>query len=64
MSQWEVNDSLSFELDYHDSVAESTPDSEFGSAGVLGVAAFIRGTTTVDFSSDFPILNVALPGPG
>ena len=29
---------------------------------MLGVAAFIRGTTTVDFSSDFPILNVALSG--
>ena len=59
--EWAVNDSLSFELDYHDSVAESKPDSEFGSAGVLGVAAFIRGTTTVDFSGDFPIVNVVLP---
>ena len=58
---WEVNDSLSLELDYHDSVAESEPDSPYGSAGVLGVAAFIRGTTTVDFSGDFPILNVVLP---
>jgi TonB-dependent receptor len=58
---WEVNDSLKFELDFHDSTAESKPDSEFGSAGVLGVAGFIRGTTTVDFSGDFPILNVVLP---
>jgi len=58
---WAVNDKLKFELDYHDSSAESTPDSEFGSAGVLGVAGFIRGTTTVDFSGDFPILNVQLP---
>ena len=61
--EWEVNDALTLELDYHDSTAESSPDSEFGSAGVLGVADFIRGTTTIDFSSDFPILNVALPGP-
>jgi TonB-dependent receptor len=60
---WQVNDALSLELDYHDSTAESSPDSEFGSAGVLGVAAFIRGTTTVDFSHDFPILNVALSEP-
>jgi TonB-dependent receptor len=61
--EWEVNDALSLALDYHNSTAESSPDSEFGSAGVLGVANFIRGTTTIDFSSDFPILNVALPGP-
>jgi TonB-dependent receptor len=59
--EWEVTDSLDLALDYHDSSAESQPDSPFGSAGVLGVAAFIRGTTTVDFSSDFPILTVQLP---
>jgi TonB-dependent receptor len=61
--EWEVNDSLSLGLDYHDSTATSEPDSEWGSAGVLGVAAFIRGTTTVDFSKDFPILNVNLSRP-
>lgn len=60
---WQANDALKLELDFHNSTAESSPDSEFGSAGVLGVAAFIRGTTTVDFSHDFPILNVALSGP-
>jgi TonB-dependent receptor len=60
---WDVNDSLKLALDAHDSTAESSPDSEWGSAGVLGVAAFIRGTTTVDFSKDFPILNVNLSRP-
>ena len=59
--EWEVNDSLSLELDYHDSSAETRPDSPWGSAGVLGVAAFVRGTTTADFSGDFPVLTVALP---
>jgi TonB-dependent receptor len=58
---WAVNDKLKLELDAHDSTAESKPDSVFGSAGVLGVAGFVRGTTTVDFSGDFPILNVVLP---
>jgi TonB-dependent receptor len=59
--EWEVNDSLDLALDYHDSSAETEPDSPYGSAGVLGVAAFIRGTTTVDFSRDFPVLTVAYP---
>lgn len=59
--EWDVTDSLSLEFDYHDSSAETRPDSPWGSAGVLGVAAFVRGTTTVDFSRDFPILTVDLP---
>lgn len=59
--EWEVNDDFDLSLDYHDSSAETRPDSPYGSAGVLGVAAFVRGTTTVDFSGDFPILNVQLP---
>ncbi|KAF1717009.1 TonB-dependent receptor [Pseudoxanthomonas yeongjuensis] len=59
--EWEVNDSLNLEFDYHDSSAETRPDSPYGSAGVLGAAAFIRGTTTADFSGDFPIVNIQLP---
>ncbi|HSD17414.1 MAG TPA: TonB-dependent receptor [Thermomonas sp.] len=59
--EWEVNDDFDLSLDYHDSSAETRPDSPYGSAGVLGVAAFVRGDTTVDFSGDFPILNVKLP---
>ena len=58
---WEVSDGLDLALDYHDSSAETRPDSPWGSAGVLGVAAFVRGTTTADFSGDFPVLTVALP---
>ena len=59
--EWDVSDNLDLAFDYHNSSAESRPDSPWGSAGVLGVAAFIRGTTTVDFSNKFPILNVQLP---
>ena len=59
--EWEVNDALSLEFDYHDSSAETRPDSPWGSAGVLGMAAFVRGTTTADFSRDFPVLTVTLP---
>lgn len=59
--EWEVNDALKLEFDYHDSSAETRPDGGWGSAGVLGVAAFVRGNTTADFSRDFPVLTVALP---
>src|SRR5690606_32999155 len=59
--EWEVNDRLDLAFDYHDSSAESRPDSPFGSAGVLGVAAFVRGTTTADYSGDLPLVNIVLP---
>ncbi|NZA28672.1 TonB-dependent receptor [Luteimonas sp. SJ-92] len=59
--EWAVNDALTMAFDYHDSTSESHPDSDYGSAGVLGAAAFIRGTTSVDYSGELPILTVELP---
>ncbi|GAB3510573.1 TonB-dependent receptor [Pseudoxanthomonas daejeonensis] len=59
--EWEVNDALSLAFDYHNSTAESRPDSPLGSAGVLGMAAYVRGNTTVDYSGEIPIVNVVLP---
>ena len=58
---WEASDRLGFELDYHDSTATSGADSPYGSNAVLGVATFDRGTTTGDFSQDFPVISVQLP---
>ncbi len=60
-TRWNATDKLNLEFDYHNSTAESGADSPYGSSGVLGTAGFFRGTTTVDFSNDFPILTVALP---
>src|SRR5690606_13765020 len=59
--EWEVNDALSLDFDYHKAKSESQPDGPYGSAGVLGVAAFVRGTTSVDYSGEIPIVNVVLP---
>jgi TonB-dependent receptor len=59
--RWEASDTLGFELDYHNSTAESGADSPYGSNNSLGVAEFLRGTTTVDFSKDFPVLSIDLP---
>jgi TonB-dependent receptor len=58
---WEASDRLGFQLDYHDSSAESGADSPYGSNSVLGVAAFVRGDTTADFRGDFPVISVTLP---
>lgn len=56
---WRVNSDIRLELDAHKSSAESKPDSPFGSANVLGTASFSRGTTSVDFSKDFPVMSIA-----
>jgi TonB-dependent receptor len=59
--EWQATDRLSFMLDYHDSSAESGADSPYGSSSALGTACFCRGTTTTDFSRDFPVLSIELP---
>ncbi|MBD8526808.1 TonB-dependent receptor [Pseudomarimonas arenosa] len=58
---WDVTDQLSLAFDVHKSTAESGADSPFGSNSVIGTAGFFRGTTTVDFTQDFPVLSVDLP---
>lgn len=58
---WDVSDNFGLTFDFHDSSAESGADSPYGSNAVLGVAGFYRGTTTADFSRDFPVMSVALP---
>ena len=55
---WKPNSDLRLELDAHTSSAESTPDSPWGSSNTLGTASFSRGTTTGDFTQDFPVLSI------
>lgn len=55
---WTPMSSLKLELDAHKSSAESMSDSPFGSSNVLGTASFSRGTTTANFSNDFPVLSI------
>lgn len=59
--EWRATDKFGLAFDFHDSSAESGPDSPYGSNAVLGVAGFFRGTTTADFSKDFPVISVQLP---
>ena len=55
---WKVNPDLRLEFDGHKSTAESTPNSPWGSSNTLGTASFSRGTTTADFTKDFPVLGM------
>ncbi|MDP3222680.1 MAG: TonB-dependent receptor, partial [Rubrivivax sp.] len=55
---WKVSERLKLEFDAHSSTAESGADSPFGSNNSLGTASQNRGTTSVDFTRDFPVLSV------
>lgn len=55
-TKWKVNDRLSFTLDAAHSTAKNGPDSPFGNSSTLDAVAFVRGTTTGNFSGSFPIL--------
>ncbi len=59
--EWDVSNDLGLEFDIHSSSAETGADSPYGSNAVLGTAGFFRGTTTVDFTRDFPVMSVQLP---
>ena len=60
-AKWEVNSNLQLELDYHDSSADSRPDSPYGSNNVIGTATFVRMVTAARFDSDLPVLAIAYP---
>ncbi|WNC71536.1 TonB-dependent receptor [Thalassotalea psychrophila] len=56
-----VNDNLSFALDFHSSSAEAKPDSIYGNSNTIQMATWTRAETKVDFTSDFPVVEVAFP---
>ncbi|KAF1726025.1 TonB-dependent receptor [Pseudoxanthomonas japonensis] len=58
--EWAVTDALDLAFDYHNSSAELGPDSDWGTDGSIGVAANMRGDTTVYFDNELPILNIGL----
>lgn len=58
--EWEVNDRLRLELDYHDSSAERRPASDLGDASQLAISAFTRDQTTLIIDGDVPVVNLGL----
>jgi len=61
--EWQVTDNLDLALDYHNSHAGSNPDHPDGSSRRLGSASWFRSDTSIDFSSELPVLTVEMaPG--
>tara|TARA_R110002153_G_scaffold6556_30_gene30206 strand:+ start:12707 stop:15784 length:3078 start_codon:yes stop_codon:yes gene_type:complete len=59
--EYQVNDNLSLELDYHSSTAESKPNTIYGNSNTIQMATNIRGTTAIDFRGDLPVVTVEYP---
>ena len=61
---WDFSDNLKFELDFHDSSAESEPDSPWGHAANISTASFTRDRTIGHFGAGrIPILQLQLDRP-
>ncbi len=56
---WKPSDKLKLELDAHSSNSTSGSDNPYGTNNVIGGASFNRGTTSVDFTHDFPVMSIA-----
>jgi TonB-dependent receptor len=56
---WKPTDHMRLEMDAHSSNSTSGSDNPYGTNNVIGTAAFNRGTTTVDFTHDFPVMSLA-----
>lgn len=59
--EYKLNDNLTLEFDYHNSTAEAKPDSIYGNSNTIQMATNVRGATSIDFTSDFPVTTVTYP---
>ncbi|MGI9202265.1 MAG: TonB-dependent receptor [Woeseiaceae bacterium] len=60
---WDVTDSLTLELDYHDSYAESGSNNPYGISSNLAVNAYTRDRTITYFGDELPVLELGLTSP-
>ncbi|MEQ3638234.1 MAG: TonB-dependent receptor [Alteromonas sp.] len=56
--EWLATDNLTLEFDYHASSAEAGPQNDLGSDNVVSAVSFDRVLTEVDYSQDFPVMDI------
>ena len=55
--EWQATDNLGFELDYHDSSAESKPNNKYGSNMSVGTTVLSLQTQAINFENDLPLIS-------
>jgi len=58
-AQWRATPSLRLNFDAHHSTAEAKKDSPFGSNNDLATVSFSRGTSSLNFANEMPVLSIA-----
>ena len=61
--KWDPTDRLSLELDYHSSQATRDPNSKYGSSAQVAMSIFGRELTSVDYTTELPVLTVGMAEP-
>ncbi len=61
--EWDPRHNLTLKLDYHDSTAERSPNSPYGSNAVITIASFERQSASVDYSRDLPVTSIVTNDP-
>jgi TonB-dependent receptor len=56
--EWDATDNLALELDAHHSTSFSGPNGKYGNDSQFNVGVYDDYRASVDFSGDFPVLNV------
>lgn len=56
--KWDATDNLTLELDGHNSTSYSGPNGKWGNNNTFNMGVYDNYRASVDFSGDFPILNV------
>lgn len=60
---WDATDRLTLALDYHDSTAERSPNSRYGSSAVITIASYERYGASTDYRSEIPVTTIDVNDP-
>ncbi|MEN0038106.1 MAG: TonB-dependent receptor [Cellvibrio sp.] len=55
---WKATDNLTLAFDYHNSDAEAGSKDDRGSNNIVTAVQYNRASTTVDYSKDFPVMDI------
>ena len=59
--EWNVDERLSLEFDFHSSESESKPLSPYGSNAYIGSTSKVMQVTTIDYTSELPVITLSAP---
>ena len=62
-AEWDVDEKLHLEFDFHSSESESKPLSPYGSNAYIASTSQFARVTTIDYTSELPVITLSDPHP-